>query len=280
MNFLRYACILAVVGMVTAVSACNGTPKPTVSKPIVLKFDSPAAASITTGASSAVQVSVTDPSATIRESGELPAGLSFLPGPPGTATLVGTVLNGGGGQYPVELTATDAGKHATQHLMLTVNQAPLFPAVDSSTFVATMWRSNKIVIITTGYPTATLSYSGTLPSSFSFNPAADGTATITASPGLRETPCDSQISVIASNGVTTARMTMLIKISSLACPCNLLCHTFASAAPALGSLIIKNGKTIGQYVIKGGKVVAQTVKRSGSVVETVAADGAEGVIDG
>jgi hypothetical protein len=64
-------------------------------------------------------------------SGTLPAGVSFTPGPNGTATLSGTPAAGTGGTYPLKLTAGNGiAPDATQSLLL-VAEAPPSVAINA-----------------------------------------------------------------------------------------------------------------------------------------------------
>jgi len=256
----RYIAISVTLSAITALSACSG------STPTALKFSHVPTAALKVGAKADARISITDPSATIQETGQLPKGVTFRVGTAGSAALVGTPENGAGGQYPIVLTASDAGNRVSRSLVLTVTEAPEFPSLDNSTFVAKTFFKNKTLILTIGYPAATISYSGTLPSGFVFTPSANGTATISASPGMFETPCDSKITITASNVAGYASLPFLVKIDSVACPCNIICSAFANNPVLLGKTIYQGGRFVGQWIYKGTKLVGRTSERDGEAV--------------
>jgi large repetitive protein len=120
----------------------------------------------------------------------------------GTATISGTPQAGTGGTYPITITA---GNHilpnASQSFTLTVDQAPVFTTANNVTFFP--GTAGSFNIITTGFPTATLSDSGgTLPEGVSFVDNGNGTATLSGTP---EDGTDGlyNLTLVASNGITT-----------------------------------------------------------------------------
>ncbi|QMU79567.1 hypothetical protein GXW83_31545 [Streptacidiphilus sp. PB12-B1b] len=113
---------------------------------------------------------------TLTESGALPSGVAFKDNGNGTATLSGTPAVTADGVYPLTLTARNGVGSTTQELDLTVNQLPVFTTADSATALGIVPFS--FTIKTTGYPAATLSESGALPSGLKFTAGSNGTATI------------------------------------------------------------------------------------------------------
>src|SRR5204862_3099723 len=100
------------------------------------------------------------PGATLSESGTLPLGVTFNTT---TGVLGGTPGAGTGGTYSFTFTATNGvGTSATQNFTLTVNQAPAITSANNATYTA--GAAGSFVLTTTGFPGATLSESGTLPS--------------------------------------------------------------------------------------------------------------------
>ena len=94
--------------------------------------------------------------------------------------------------------------------------------IDNTTFGASEYHSNQEVIVATGYPMPQLSYTGTLPSGFTFKQTAIGMATISGSPGTFETPCSTQITVHAVSASGTATLPMTIKIGDWLCSFNVV----------------------------------------------------------
>src|SRR4029078_13712553 len=97
------------------------------------------------------------------EPGALPGGVTFADNHDATATLGGTPAAGAGGVYDLTLTASNGvAPNATQHLTLTVNQAPAFTSGASTTF--TGGTAGSFTVTTSGFPTvSSVSRSGTLP---------------------------------------------------------------------------------------------------------------------
>jgi hypothetical protein len=259
-NWGRCAAICGALCLSTSLSACTS------SAPSTLSFSKVPTAILKVGTYASDRISVTDPKATILESGQLPAGVTFAVGADGTATLAGMPEAGSGGQYPIIFSADDAGGTISKPVVLTVEQAPRFPSLNNGTFVAKIFSHDKTLILTTGYPAAIISYKGTLPSSFSFTASANGTATITAAPGMFETPCDSQITVMASNAAGSASFLLLLKIASVLCPCNIVCSAFERNPVLLGNAIFQGGKFVGEKIFKGSEDIGETVERDGDEV--------------
>src|SRR5262249_40541296 len=88
---------------------------------------------------------------------------------------------GSGGTYTMSITASNGvSPDATQTFILTVDQAPAITSTDSSTF--TVGRAGSFSITSTGFPSASLSESGTLPDGLTFLDNGDGTATLSGTP--------------------------------------------------------------------------------------------------
>jgi hypothetical protein len=139
------------------------------------------------------------PVPTLSESGSLPSGVSFTDNGNGTASLAGTSATGTGGTYAFIITAQNgAGSDATQNFTLTIDQPPAITSGGSTTF--TTGTSGGFTVQTTGFPTAALSETGTLPAGVSFNDNGDGTASLAGTPGA-STGGSYSIAITASNGV-------------------------------------------------------------------------------
>ena len=112
------------------------------------------------------------PTPTLSETGALPTGLTFTNNGNGTATLSGTLATGTAGAYKITVTAHNGvGTDASQTFTLTVDQPPSITSAANATFsVGTQGSFN---VIAAGFPTPTLSESGTLPAGVTFNPASN-----------------------------------------------------------------------------------------------------------
>ncbi len=121
------------------------------------------------------------PTAALSESGALPGGVTFLDNGNGTATLSGTPTSGTGGTYTLSLTAmNEVSPDATQIFTLTVDQAPAITSDDATTF--TVGSAGTFSVTTSGFPNASLSESGALPSGVTFLDNGNGTGTLSGTP--------------------------------------------------------------------------------------------------
>jgi len=115
------------------------------------------------------------PASTFSETGALPAGVTFNDV---TGVLAGTPLPGSGGVYTVTFTATNGvSPDATQTFTLTVFQIPQITSATSTTF--TVGSSGSFTVTANGYPAASISEAGTLPTGVSFN---DATGVLSGTP--------------------------------------------------------------------------------------------------
>jgi hypothetical protein len=175
-------------------STGNADSTPPYSPPVALGSTqivaAPAAPTITSGANTtftagsggSFQVTTTgNPAPALSESGPLPSGVTFTDNGNGTASLAGTPAAGTGGTYPISITANNGvTPNATQSFTLTVDQAPAITSGSSTTF--TTGTSGSFTVTSTGFPTASVSESGALPSGVTFANNGDGTATISGTP--------------------------------------------------------------------------------------------------
>jgi autotransporter-associated beta strand protein len=142
------------------------------------------------------------PTPALSESGALPLGVTFKDNGDGSATLAGTPKAGTGGVYHLTITAANAQKSsATQNFTLTVNQAPAITTAAATTFDVGI--ASLFIVKTTGFPTATLSETGSLPRGVTFKNKGDGTALLSG------TPADGKaggyhLTLKAANGVGSA----------------------------------------------------------------------------
>jgi large repetitive protein len=109
--------------------------------------------------------------------GDLPAGTTLVSNSDGSATLEGTPTARSGGVYTFTIVADNGtGTDDTQTFTLTVNQAPKFVGPSQATFA--VGEDDSVTIGTRGYPNASITESGTLPSGVSAVDNGDGTFTI------------------------------------------------------------------------------------------------------
>ncbi len=121
------------------------------------------------------------PVPSLSESGALPSGVTFVDNHDGSATLAGMPAPGTGGAYHLVLTAANGQPpDATEDFTLTVDQAPSITSAATSTFV--VGAAGSFAMTTSGFPTATLSESGALPSGVTFVDNHDGSATLAGMP--------------------------------------------------------------------------------------------------
>ena len=140
------------------------------------------------------------PTSSITLSGTLPDWLTFVDNTDGTATLDGMPDPGGPPSYSLTVTATNGvAPDATQTFTLFVNNPP--PAItsaDNTTFVVGTFASFT-VRTSPPVPSATVNFTGTLPSGINFTANGDGTATIDGT-ALAGSQGSYPITITASNG--------------------------------------------------------------------------------
>ncbi len=162
--------------------------------------------SVTTSPKTFFQFYVTTnawPVPTISESGALPGGVSFVDDGHGTATLAGTTAPGSGGAYPLTISASNGvSPNATQSFTLVVDEAPTIGSVSSATF-ATGLAGHFTISSALGFPTPSLSETGTLPGGVTFVDNHNGTATLAGTPSLNSANTY-HITITAANGVGSA----------------------------------------------------------------------------
>jgi hypothetical protein len=142
------------------------------------------------------------PNATITEAGTLPGGVTLVDHGDGTATLAGTPDPATGGTYPITFTATNGvNPDAVQSFTLTVDQAPAITSTDHTTF--TVGTAGNLTVTANGYPHASFTHSGALPSGVTLTDNNDGTATLGGAPDAG-TAGSYPITISASNGVGSA----------------------------------------------------------------------------
>ncbi len=133
------------------------------------------------------------------DSGSLPNGVTLVDNGDGTATLAGTPAAGTGGTYNLGFTATNGVGSGYQSFGLTVDEAP---AITSDAAPFTVGSSGAFAVLTTGFPAATVTESGTLPSGITFTTNSDGTPELVGTPNTG-TAGDYDLTFTASNGIGT-----------------------------------------------------------------------------
>ena len=162
---------------------------------------SPASTTFTVGTEGTFTVHTTGvPTATLSLTGTQPSWLSFIDNTDGTATLTGIPDPGGNPSYPFTITATNGvAPDAMQSFTLfVVNPPPAITSVNNATFLVGTFGTFTVTT-TPPVPSATVSFTGTLPAGIGFVPNGDGTATFsgTAAAGSEG---DYPINISASNG--------------------------------------------------------------------------------
>ncbi|HUB24180.1 MAG TPA: hypothetical protein VL992_02040 [Tepidisphaeraceae bacterium] len=160
-------------------------------------------ASFSTGIADSFTITTTGtPSATISESGSLPADLTFVNLGNGQATISGTPTSADLGTYALTLTADNGVSPAdTESFTLSVVTPPTITSASSYNFVTEF--TGSFTITTTGSPQATISESGALPAGVVFSALGNGEATISGTPSAGVTG-SFVLTLTADNGVSPA----------------------------------------------------------------------------
>src|SRR5207248_2131556 len=210
-------------------TASNGVGTPT-TQTFTVTVNNPGAAPVITSASSttftvgaAGTFSVTTtgtPTPTLTETGTLPSGVTFVDNHNGTATLAGTPAAATGKTYSLTFAASNGiGSPASQTFTLTVNQAPAITSPNSTTF--NVGASASFTVLTTGFPTPSLTETGTLPSGVTFKDNGNGTATLSGTPAAG-TAATYTLTFTATNGIgtpATQNFTLTVTSSSTGIIC-------------------------------------------------------------
>jgi hypothetical protein len=146
------------------------------------------------------------PTASISESGVLPSGVTLLDNRNGTATLGGSATSGG--IFSLTFTAASAAGVTSQKFTLMVNQAPAITSANNGAFVA--GTKGSFTVTSLGFPAASLTESGALPSGVTFRDNKDGTATLSGTPNAAGT---FSLSLTASNSVGSATQSFTLAIN-------------------------------------------------------------------
>jgi hypothetical protein len=170
-----------------------------------------ATTTFTVGRASSFTVSTSGyPTPSISDGGITPAGLTFVDNGNGTATLSGTPSTGSGGSYPFTITASNGLTPATQSFVLTIDEGPTFTSAAAATFQSGLY--NSFTVSTAGYPAATITESGALPSGVSFTGASNGTAQLFGTPAASTDGATFDITLSAQfvGGAATQAFTLTV----------------------------------------------------------------------
>lgn len=164
-------------------------------------FTSAASAGFTQGTGGEFQVTTRGAAtATVTETGQLPAGVGFKSNSDGSGTLI-VSAGAAAGQATVTFTAASPLGVAVQSFTFTITSAaPVITSWSSVQFTLTSSTGGTYTVATTGVPAATLSESGALPSGVSFTPEPGGTAAIGVAAST--VPGTYTFTIVASNGVS------------------------------------------------------------------------------
>jgi len=151
------------------------------------------------------------PGATLSETGALPAGVAFTPGPNGTASISGTPQKGTAGSYTVTITAANQVQpQATQQFTLNVDRAPKSKSAASKTFTA--GTAGTFTVKAAGFPKPALTETGALPKGITFVDNGNGTATLAGTPAAGSVG-DHRFTIIATNSLGSARQTFSLTVA-------------------------------------------------------------------
>jgi hypothetical protein len=156
------------------------------------------------------------PTAVLTEAGALPSGITFTDNGDGTATIAGTAVSGSGGSYPITITATNRVGGTTQGFTLGVPEAPTITSASTATFSTGV--AGSYAITTTGYPAATITESGALPSGLTFKDNGDGTGSIAGTPAAGSQGSYSVTLSASNSSGSTATLALTITVNAATAP--------------------------------------------------------------
>ncbi len=199
------------------------------------------------------------PSPSIKESGSLPNGLTFVDNGDGTGTLRGTPLVLIGGNFSVTFTAKNGvGSPATQVFTIVLRSAPGFTSANNAIFAYGVPNSFKVT--TTGFPVPSLSKSGALPPGITFVDNGDGTGALAGTPTL--TSGAFPLVLYATNAVTTTTQNFTLTVAGLsASPSSLNFGTVQLNSSHSLSLTLTNVGT-STVTISGANITPSTANAS------------------
>ena len=139
------------------------------------------------------------PVPSLSETGQLPAGITFIDNQDGTATLAGTPAVGTSKIYAINIAANNGvGAPTTQAFTLSVNSTVAITSGSATTF--TVGSAGFFSITTMGSPAPSLTQTGKLPTGVTFVDNGNGTATLSGTPAAGAAN-SYLLAITASNGV-------------------------------------------------------------------------------
>jgi autotransporter-associated beta strand protein len=182
--------------------------------PLAPTFTSPDTITFTIAEARTVQITTSSPAGnvTLTETGKLPRGISFKPGPNGTGTLMSTPLSRTGGMYHFTLNARNSAATTSEVFTVIVNQAPAIVSPAITSFA--VGQAVAFAIKTSGFPAPTFSASGNLPPGIALVDNHDGTASIAGTPPLGSGGVYSfSVTATSAAGTTTRLFVVTVKQS-------------------------------------------------------------------
>ncbi|MGB6746261.1 MAG: Ig-like domain repeat protein, partial [Terracidiphilus sp.] len=172
-----------------ASSTNSNTDNVTIEAPLAIT--SASSTTFTVGTAGSFTVTTTgNPTPTFSETGALPSGVTLS----SAGILSGTPAAGTGGSYSITITASNGvSPNATQNFTLTVDQAPAITSANST--ILTAGTAGSFTITATGYPSATFSETGVLPTGITLSSAGVLSGTPSGASGAYP------LTITASNGV-------------------------------------------------------------------------------
>ena len=142
------------------------------------------------------------PPVTTKESGNLPAGVTFVDNGTDGGNLIGVPEAGTGGVYPIVFTASNSLGSFQQPFTLTVDEGTTITSPDHATFA--VGHNGSFTFTTTGTPDAGsgngIHMGGTLPNGVTFTASSGSTATLAGTPAAGSAGTYHLV-FIADNGV-------------------------------------------------------------------------------
>jgi len=182
------------------------------------------------------------PTPSLKENGELPAGVSFTDNGNGTGTLQGTPSVPG--SYPITITASNGvSPDDTQNFTLTVDAAPTFAVANPTSATFVTGSPGSVTVTASGSPTPTLSQAGSLPAGVTFTDNGDGTGTLSGTPSAG-TGGKYPIEIIAANSVSQALQTFTLTVNQPPGFTNGSATTFVAGQPGSFSVTTSGYPTV------------------------------------
>jgi hypothetical protein len=150
-----------------------------------------------------------NPMPTLTETGSLPSGISFSDNHNGTATISGTLVAKKTGTFIVTVAAHSSQGTSYQTMTLTVAKPTEPKVLGVKSLRLAVGDHVADTISTSGFPTATLSESGTPPPGMAYTYVGGGAAKLT---GVPTTPGSYSITITAQNSAGSNSKLLKIKV--------------------------------------------------------------------